>query len=180
MPTYNPDCEEGKHDEYKAGFRKSGLKVGDRVRVTRVYKSFDGWDNLWPYGIEVGDEGVINDDAPDSFHGVSVNFDKLNGEWEPVPYFALEKIDDISPWIRVENQLPPLYTPVFACGKNLFPTILERADSDEGWLWACALMGGIHYNSKDGKWKCWDSEMDDYEVEFWHPFPQPPEGWREQ
>jgi hypothetical protein len=179
MPTYDPDKEKELHDEYEAGFWKSGLKVGDRVRVVQVCKSFDGWGNYWPDEIEVGDEGIIDEDHPYSYYGVSVIFDKLDGNWQPIPYFALEKIDDISPWIRVENQLPPLDTPVFACGKNLFPTILERVDSDEGWLWACAITGGIYYRNTDKEWKCWDSEMDDYEVEFWHPFPQPPEGWRE-
>lgn len=185
MPIYDPDEKEDRRmrKEYEEGFRTSGLKDGDRVRVVRRVGDYDGWDNVWPVSIEVGATGTIRDDEPESPYGISIFIDgREEGDWYwiSLPYFALKKIDDISPWIRVEDQLPPLDTPVFACGKNLTPHILERVDSDEGWLWACPMGQGIHYSRKDKQWKCWDSEMDDFEVEFWHPFPEPPEGWMEQ
>ena len=72
----------------------SGLKVGDRVRITRTAKIHEGgWNNSWIKEMDkyVGKEGIVLSIASNT-SGIEVD---TVGELEgcQYPYFVLEKIE---------------------------------------------------------------------------------------
>lgn len=79
-------------EKYLEGHRNCGIKVGDRVRVTRKAGDWeDGWDNCWNDGMdEIVGETVI----------VLVDWENYGFRCIPpegneafvFPYFVLEKI----------------------------------------------------------------------------------------
>ena len=80
-------------EKYFEGHRNCGIKVGDRVRVTRKAEDGEnGWSNVW--GSEnmddfIGRPCVVEDIG--GLGGVQVRCPELN-DWFVFPYFVLEKI----------------------------------------------------------------------------------------
>ena len=88
-------------EKYLEGHRSCGIKVGDRVRVTRkAEEGENGWDNDWAEGIcpevpgmeaYIGIEGVIALDEGAYGFEVDAGIEKTSGLFA-FPYFVLEKI----------------------------------------------------------------------------------------
>lgn len=80
--------------DYLKGVENSGLKSGDWVRVTRTYEDReDGWDNVWPTGVQVGWIGRIKAGDKDNGTGFRVEFGEPINDWYALPYFFLEKVE---------------------------------------------------------------------------------------
>ena len=79
-------------EKYLEGHRNCGIKVGDRVRVTRKAEDWEnGWRNCWADEMDdfVGKMCEIESDGNES--GIVVRCPELN-DWFVFPYFVLEKI----------------------------------------------------------------------------------------
>lgn len=79
-------------ENYIEGHRKSGIKVGDKVRVTRKAENHEGgWCEFWvkPMNRFVGEEVLVTKDHEESgfYCGEGFIFGTFN-----FPYFVLEKI----------------------------------------------------------------------------------------
>ncbi len=67
-------------------------------------------------------------------------------------------------WIPIDEELPPLDTPVWLIeGDAVF--IGERSDDSDGWLWAHLRNDPVYY-AVDKTWSC-DSEQDDIKPTHW-------------
>lgn len=76
-------------------------------------------------------------------------------------------------WVSVDDRLPDLDVPVWACGPNDHPFIGARVFDCDGWLWGKCY--SVPCVDSDGKWDCEDCEVDDdYAVTRWRPLPPPP------
>lgn len=83
----------GEIDEYIKGHINSGLKVGDKVKVTRIADSYEkGWVNGWTPSMDeyVGEIFEIHDD--DRMNGFGL--DNHSSIVFQFPFFILEKIDE--------------------------------------------------------------------------------------
>ena len=80
-------------EKYLEGHRNCGIKVGDRVRVTRKAESCeDGWDNIWVYEMN-SSIGVVGTVYLDNHQmGYTLEFDIEAPCYLDFPYFILEKI----------------------------------------------------------------------------------------
>lgn len=88
-------------EKYLEGHRNCGIKVGDRVRVTRKAESYEGgWGDSWESSIMpevpgmdayVGAEGVIAFDDGENGFDIDAGLEK-DGALFGFPYFVLEKI----------------------------------------------------------------------------------------
>ena len=79
-------------EKYLEGHRNCGIKVGDRVRVTRKAESRKaGWDNWWEEGMDefVGETVIVLVDWEN--HGFRC-VQPEGYEFFVFPYFVLEKI----------------------------------------------------------------------------------------
>ncbi len=90
-------------EDYLKLHNASGLKVGDRVRVTRKAESHElGWRNGWVCTMDnmVGKVGVISID--DGVHGFRLRF---SGDESSIPLgypaFVLEKVEALECWVNV-------------------------------------------------------------------------------
>lgn len=88
-------------EDYLKGHRECGLKVGDRVRVTRTYGSHEGGYAVVACKADVSFVGrvftIIKDDGINGFEIA----DGL--EENTFPYFCLEKVEpEYRPWTPVE------------------------------------------------------------------------------
>lgn len=73
--------------------RKSGLKVGDKVKLIDDAKSNEkGWNNYWIQGMtkQIGSVGVI--EADQKAAGLTVRFPNFDFKYS-YPYFVLEKVE---------------------------------------------------------------------------------------
>ena len=78
--------------DYLSRHKASGLRVGDRVRITRIAGTEeDGWECGWSSAMDctVGLIGIIEHDS--SISGFKVRIDSGSTWW--YPYFVLEKVD---------------------------------------------------------------------------------------
>ena len=79
-------------ENYVEGHRKSGIKVGDKVRVTRKAEDYeDGWDNTWECEMDSllnEKEFNIVEALEEKGFGIIVPYNRY---WW-LPYFVLEKI----------------------------------------------------------------------------------------
>lgn len=142
----------------------------------------DGWRLEGPQGgpivaVLYGDpepEGTYPEDDPRSH-----NCDAMGcGSYGP-HVLRIVPLHDAPPraglggeWREVENELPPLDTPVWLHLKHGSIIQGERNDSGDGWLWANSYNSA--YVDKDGKWKSEPEMDDDYEVTHWMHLPPPP------
>ncbi len=87
-------------EKYLEGHRNCGIKVGDRVRVTRKAEDGEnGWNNSWA-GMEngplpgmdayIGVEGEVVADLDD--YGFGIKIEDCEAFGYAFPYFILEKI----------------------------------------------------------------------------------------
>lgn len=67
--------------------------------------------------------------------------------------------------------LPPLDTPVFVLDPKGCISLVERTDTNDGWLWA-QCYGAPHFIN--GKWYVLNAEFEDLNVIAWHPLPELP------
>jgi hypothetical protein len=80
-------------EDYLRGHRRSGIKKGDMVKVTRIASDEEqGWDNSWTIVMDklVGGIYEVTNDGEE--YGFSI-FDPDHGFEFGVPYFILEKQD---------------------------------------------------------------------------------------
>ena len=88
-----------KEENYLEGHQNSGLKVGDRVRIARIAKSFEnGWNNIWAEESMdewVGKVGTIIEDADKM--GFLIQLDHaVDCDIFAFPYFVLEKVNQLT------------------------------------------------------------------------------------
>lgn len=108
-----PAPTEPSAEDYLAGHKASGLKVGDRVRVIRAAKDYEeGWDNTWTEYMDpiVGTEQSISMDAE------AMGFN-LKGIGESFPHFVLEKVEPAPPEYNLDDYRP--WTPDEAIGQTV-------------------------------------------------------------
>lgn len=97
---------------------KSGLWVGDRVRVIRKAKTHEsGWRNSWvsPMDDTVGKIGTVIEVGYDT--GIKIKFSRISSTYG-YPYFVLQKI---SSDVRVKRSRSGLKVPAFMvcfCGES--------------------------------------------------------------
>lgn len=90
--------------DYLNGHKASGLRIGDRVRITRKADNAEnGWKSYWAPIMDctVGEIGTIESD--DNYYGFKVNVGP-GGDWR-YPYFILEKVVE-------DGAVPPPGKPV--------------------------------------------------------------------
>ncbi len=79
--------------------------------------------------------------------------------------------DSAKVWVKCEDRLPELDTPVWIRTNDDVMVIAERGSSTDGWMWS-ACYGHFFSN---GKWDAVDSDASDqYEPTHWMPLPLPP------
>lgn len=77
-------------------------------------------------------------------------------------------------WVSVSEKLPDLDIPVWLYEESLGIWIGGRGDSGDGWLWGNCY-GSHFFNTKTGKWDCYDMECDDdYQPTLWMHLPESP------
>jgi hypothetical protein len=87
-------------DEYLEGFKRSGLKVGDRVYlIRRAEKEEGGWNYIWLTEMDslIGKHYIITD--------IYTNGNIMIGRLRMFPYFVFEKVN---PRIYLGDSLLPL------------------------------------------------------------------------
>jgi hypothetical protein len=85
-------------EAYLAGHKACGLKVGDKVRVTRSAENYEqGWNNDWSSGM---DDYVneINEITQDCYVAGFVV-----GNCYSFPWFILEKVEDAEETIKISD-----------------------------------------------------------------------------
>lgn len=116
-------CPEDTVESYLDGHRASGLKVGDRVRVTR--KALDregGWDNDWTS--DMLDGAILTIESDNKERGFRMGEDTFC-----YPYFVLEKVSpagDLAAKFAVE---PPKLAP----GRNIHGLTEDQVGVKDGW-----------------------------------------------
>lgn len=83
------DPPEPTADDYLAGHKASGLKVGDRVRVMRKAKDREhGWEAVWLHSMN----GMVGRNVTISEDGGVIGFKIENANYS-LPHFILEKVE---------------------------------------------------------------------------------------
>jgi len=119
----SPDMFQKIREEYIEKERKSGIKPGDIVRVTRRANDYDGgWLNTWEKEMSemIGEELKVSRIAD---HGLGISLYLEGFGIFCFPYFVLEKIGESSR----ENKDHANYKPIdddcnttCTCGKRLY------------------------------------------------------------
>ena len=83
---------------YISGHRKSGIKVGDAVKVVRTAKSYEGgWGNTWEDEMSslVDEDGIVTEDNGKDGFTVSIEDVTESGAGPSIygfPYFVIERL----------------------------------------------------------------------------------------